>query len=170
MVVEGVAGVGWDEVAEIRLPSGELRHGIVLEVHDDLAVVEVLEGTAGMRIEASGCRSRASPMRIPVSRRPGSAAPANGRGEPLDGGPPIAADERAPIAGRPINPARRAVPAEPILTGVSAIDGLATLVRGQKLPIFSIGGLPHLELAAQVAAQASAGGEPFAVVVRRHGR
>jgi V/A-type H+-transporting ATPase subunit B len=163
MVVEGVAGVGWDEVAEIRLGDGELRHGIVLEVHDDLAVVEVLESTAGMRIDACRVSFTGSPMRIPVSAAWLGRA-CDGRGRPLDGGPPIVADEQREIAGRPINPARRAVPAEPILTGVSAIDGLVSLVRGQKLPIFSIGGLPHLELAAQVAAQASAGGEPFAVV------
>ncbi len=89
----------------------------------------------------------------------------NGRGEPLDGGPPILGDgARRRSRATPINPRRAPAPGDPVLTGVSAIDGLATLVRGQKLPIFSVGGLPHLELAAQVAAQARAGDEPFAVV------
>jgi V/A-type H+-transporting ATPase subunit B len=88
----------------------------------------------------------------------------NGRGEPLDGGPPVAADKRREVGGRPINPVERATPHDPVLTGVSAVDGLATLVRGQKLPVFSVGGLPHLELAAQAAGQARAGTEPFAVV------
>ena len=88
----------------------------------------------------------------------------NGRGEPLDGGPPVLGAELVEVAGDPINPTMRARPSEPVLTGVSAIDALATLVRGQKLPVFSVGGLPHLELAAQVAAQARAGEESFAVV------
>jgi V/A-type H+-transporting ATPase subunit B len=88
----------------------------------------------------------------------------NGRGEPIDGGPPIAGAPLRDVVGLAINPTERATPADAIITGVSAIDGLATLVRGQKLPIFSVGGLPHLELAAQVAAQANVAGEPFAIV------
>jgi V/A-type H+-transporting ATPase subunit B len=103
------------------------------------------------------------PLRVPVG--PGwLGRVCNGRGEPVDGGPPVDGDQAAPVAGFPINPAAREPPAEPVLTGVSAIDALTTLVRGQKLPIFSVAGLPHLELAAQVAAQASAGGEPFSVI------
>ncbi len=163
LVVEGVAGVGWDEVAEIRLGTGEQRNGVVLDVHGDIAVVEVLEGTSGMRLDDARVSFTGAPMQIAVG-------PAwlgrvcNGRGEPIDGGPPITGTERREIAGQPINPATRAVPRDAILTGVSAVDGLASLVRGQKLPIFSVGGLPHLELASQIAAQASAGDEPFAVV------
>jgi V/A-type H+-transporting ATPase subunit B len=88
----------------------------------------------------------------------------SGRGKPLDGGPPIFAEQSAPVNGSPLNPTVRETPREPILTGISAIDGLTTLVRGQKLPIFSVGGLPHLELATQIAAQAHAGDAPFAVV------
>ena len=163
MVVGDVTDVGWDEVAEIRLPSGELRHGVVLDVHDDLALVEVLEGTGGIGLEGVRVAFSGSPMRIPVGDD-WLGRVCNGRGEPLDGGPPIVGERTRPIAGEPINPARRARPQDPVLTGVSAIDGLATLVRGQKLPIFSVGGLPHLELAAQVAVQARAGDEPFAVV------
>ena len=88
----------------------------------------------------------------------------NGRGEPADGGPPVLAAVTMPVSGSPLNPTYREPPAEPVLTGVSAINALTTLVRGQELPIFSVSGLPHLELAAQIAAQASAGHEPFSVV------
>jgi V/A-type H+-transporting ATPase subunit B len=163
LVVADVEGVGWDEVGEIRLGSGEVRHGVVIEVERDLAVVEVLEGTggigaAGVRVAFSG-----SPMRIPVGEG-WLGRICNGRAEPLDGGPPILSERTQAIAGEPINPTSRAAPSEAVLTGVSAIDGLATLVRGQKLPIFSVGGLPHLDLAAQIAAQARAAEEPFAVV------
>jgi V/A-type H+-transporting ATPase subunit B len=163
LCVEGVQGVGWDEVAEIHLESGEVRHGIVLEVAGDLAVVQVFEGTRGLALGRARVSFGGGPMRIPV----GDAwlgRVCNGRGEPLDGGPPVLGAELREIGGHPINPAARATPGDPILTGVSVIDGLATLVRGQKLPIFSIGGLPHLELAAQLAAQATVQDEPFAVV------
>jgi V/A-type H+/Na+-transporting ATPase subunit B len=163
LVVRGATGVGWDEFATIRDTAGHERHGLVLEVDRELAVVQVLEGTAGlsatgMRVEFSG-----SPLRIPVG--PGwLGRVCTGRGEPMDGGPPIIGDATAAVTGFPMNPVVRQPPAEPVLTGVSVIDGLTTLVRGQKLPIFSVAGLPHLDLAAQVAAQASAGGEPFCVV------
>ena len=163
IVVEDVAGVAWDEVAEIRLESGEVRHGTVLDVHDDLAVLEILEGTAGMRLDSARVAFSGAPMQIPVGEG-WLGRTCNGRGEPIDGGPPVLAGERRPVAGAPINPARRAAPSEAILTGVSAIDGMATLVRGQKLPVFSVGGLPHLELAAQIAAQAHVEGQPFAIV------
>jgi V/A-type H+-transporting ATPase subunit B len=88
----------------------------------------------------------------------------NGRGDPADGGPPVLGRRTVAVAGHPLNPTRREPPSEPVLTGVSAIDALTTLVRGQKLPVFSVAGLPHLELATQIAAQATAGDEPFAVV------
>jgi len=163
VVVEGVDGVGWDEVAEIRLDDGELRHGVVLDVDRDMAVVEVFEGTDALRLGHLRVAFSGEPMRIPVGEG-WLGRVCNGRGEPLDGGPPVVGSTHSDIAGSPINPAARETPSEAILTGVSAIDGLATLVRGQKLPIFSVGGLPHLELAAQIAAQARAGDEPFAVV------
>jgi V/A-type H+-transporting ATPase subunit B len=163
LVVEGVSDVAWDEVAEVRLDSGELRHGVVLDVDDTLAVVEVYEGTAGVQLGGVRVAFTGSPLRVPVGEG-WLGRVCNGRGEPLDGGPPVVGDELRSVAGSPINPRARATPREAILTGVSAIDGLATLVRGQKLPIFSVGGLPHLELAAQVAAQAHTGDEPFAVV------
>jgi len=168
LVVQGVAGVGWDEFAQIRLPGGELRHGLVLEVNRDLAVVQVLEGTAGIDLGAVSVSFDGTPLQIPVGEG-WLGRVCNGRGEPLDGGPPVLAPTMSPVSGVPLNPLMREPPAEPVLTGVSAIDGLTTLVRGQKLPVFSVAGLPHLELAAQIAAQATAGGAPFSVVVAAMG-
>jgi V/A-type H+-transporting ATPase subunit B len=156
VLVEGVEGVGWDELAEIHADSGPARHGIVLEVRKDLAVVQVFEGTGGLRLDDSRVTFAGTPLRVPVGVG-WLGRVCNGLGEPLDDGPPVFGSESREAAGRPINPASREAPSETIVTGVSAIDGLATLVRGQKLPIFSVGGLPHLELAAQVAAQARAG-------------
>jgi V/A-type H+/Na+-transporting ATPase subunit B len=168
LVVQGVAGVGWDEFARIRLGDGELRHGLVLEVDRDLAVVQVLEGTDGIDPADVSVSFDGSPLRVPVG--PGWLGRiCNGRGEPLDGGPPVFGTRTAAVAGSPLNPTMREPPADPVLTGVSAVDGLTTLVRGQKLPVFSVAGLPHLELATQIAAQASAGGEPFCVVVAAMG-
>ncbi len=163
LVVRGVAGVGWDEFATIRDGTGRERHGLVLEADRDLAVVQVLEGTTGLTATSTRVGFTGSPLRIPV----GSdwlGRVCTGRGDPMDGGAPVTGEATAAVTGFPMNPVVREPPAEPVLTGVSAIDGLTTLVRGQKLPIFSVAGLPHLELAAQVAAQASAGGEPFSVV------
>lgn len=162
-VVEGVSGVGWDAFVRITLDSGELRHGLVLEVDRGLAVVQVLEDTAGM--DPSGIRVAfaGEPLRIPV----GSGwlgRVCNGRGEPIDGGPPVFGPADAAVGGAPINPVRREPPSDPVLTGVGAVDALTTLVRGQKLAVLSVAGLPHLELAAQIAAQSTAGGEAFSVV------
>jgi V/A-type H+-transporting ATPase subunit B len=173
MIVRGVHGVGWDEFATIRFGDPNLgsadgrdmqvRHGLVLETSGDLAVVQVLEGTAGMEPAVTRVEFSGSPLRIPVG--PGwLGRVCNGRGEPIDGGPPVTGSQTAPVAGYPISPAARQPPAEPVLTGVSVIDALTTLVRGQKLPIFSVAGLPHLELATQLAAQAAAGNQPFSVV------
>ena len=163
LVVRGVQGVGWDESAQIRLPGGQLRHGLVLEVDRDLAVVQVLEGTAGIEPARVSVGFDGSPLRVPVGPS-WLGRVCNGRGEPLDDGPPVLGTTTAPVAGYPLNPTRREPPADPVITGVSAIDALTTLVRGQKLPVFSVAGLPHLELATQIAAQATAGGEPYAVV------
>jgi V/A-type H+/Na+-transporting ATPase subunit B len=163
LVVRGVTDIGWDEFATIRDAVGGERHGLVLEVDRELAVVQVLEGTAGLGATSTRVEFSGTPLRIPV----GSdwlGRVCTGRGEPMDGGPPITGEVTAAVTGFPMNPVVRQPPAEPVLTGVSVIDGLTTLVRGQKLPIFSVAGLPHLDLAAQVAAQASAGGEPFCVV------
>jgi V/A-type H+/Na+-transporting ATPase subunit B len=163
LVVRGVDGVGWDEFATIRMETGQTRHGLVLEADRDLAVVQVLEGTEGMRPTATRVAFSGSPLRVPVGPD-WLGRVCNGRGDPIDGGPPVTGEVSLPVAGFPINPVLREPPAEPVLTGISVIDALTTLVRGQKLPIFSVAGLPHLELAAQLAAQASAGGDPFSVV------
>lgn len=163
LVVRDIEGVGWDEFAVVRLGSGERRHAMVLDVDDDLAVVEVFEGTQGIAPASTTVTFDGQPLEIPVG-------PAwlgrvcNGRGDPLDGGPPIFCAGAAPVSGYPLNPTSRQPPSEPVITGVSAIDALTTLVRGQKLPVFSIAGLPHLELAAQIAAQASTGTADFSVV------
>jgi V/A-type H+-transporting ATPase subunit B len=163
LVVRSVDGVGWDEFAQVRLGSGEERHGLVLEVDRDLAVVQVLEGTDGIDPCAARVAFAGETLRIPVGEA-WLGRVCNGRGEPIDGGPPILASASAAVGGAPLNPTMREPPAEPVFTGVSAIDGLNTLVRGQKLPIFSVAGLPHLELATQIAAQATVHGEPFSVV------
>lgn len=163
MVIGGVSGVGWDEYVHITLESGERRHGVVLDANRDLAVVQLFEGTQGIdptrvRVAFSG-----SPLRVPTGLG-WLGRITNGRGTPVDGGPPILADTTAAVAGSPINPEHREPPADPVRTGIGAIDGLTTLVRGQKLPLFSVAGLPHLELAIQIAAQASSAGEDFNVV------
>jgi len=166
LVVQPASGVGWDEFALVRLDGGSeeaTRHGLVLEVDRDLAVLQVLEGTDGIDPARTAVAFSGEPLHVTVG-------PAwlgrvcNGRGEPVDGGPPVLGAARAATTGQPINPLLREPPAEPVLTGLSALDGFATLVRGQKLPLFSVAGLPHLTLATQVASQASAGGEPFSVV------
>lgn len=163
MVVRGVRDVGWDEFAIIRVAGGADRHGLVLDVDSDLAVVEVLEGTQGMSTTSTSVSFDGHPLEIPVGTS-WLGRVCDGRGQPRDGGPPILGQRRMPVEGRPLNPTMRQPPTDPIITGVSAIDALTTLVRGQKLPIFSVAGLPHLELAAQIAAQASVGDEPFSVI------
>jgi V/A-type H+-transporting ATPase subunit B len=163
VVLRSVSGVGWDEFARIRMGNGEVRHGLVLEVDHDLAVVEVLEGTDGLEAARVRVEFAGTPMRVRVGDG-WLGRVCNGRGEPVDGGPPVFGETWVPVSGSPLNPVRREPPADPVLTGVSVVDALTTLVRGQKLPVFSAAGLPHLELATQLAAQATAGGDPFAVV------
>jgi V/A-type H+-transporting ATPase subunit B len=163
VVVEGVRAVGWDEETVVRTDAGGLRHGVVLEVHGDLAVVQVYEGTDGLGRSNTRVAFTGGPVTVPVGEQ-WLGRVTNGRGDPIDEGPPVLGDRRRPVSGRPINPASRATPKEAIMTGISAVDGFATLVRGQKLPIFSVGGLSHLDLAIQLAAQAHAGDEPFRVV------
>ncbi|WP_298460812.1 V-type ATP synthase subunit B [uncultured Cellulomonas sp.] len=165
LVLRGTTGVGWDEYAQIRGDGdgGAVRHGLVLEVDRDLAVVQVLEGTEGLTRGTTHARFSGTPLHVPVGTG-WLGRVCNGRGEPVDGGPPVSGRHRAPVAGHPLNPVRREPPSQPVITGISAIDALTTLVRGQKLPIFSVAGLPHLELAAQVAAQATTGAEGFCVV------
>jgi V/A-type H+/Na+-transporting ATPase subunit B len=161
-VVEGVTGVGYDEFVRVRTSAG-IREGIVVETDRDLAIVQIIEGTAGLAPNEVRMAFAGSPLRIPVGDG-WLGRVCDGRGRPIDGGPPITSPQLAPVAGAPLNPVWREPPADPVITGVSAIDVLTTLVRGQKLPIFSVPGLPHLELATQIAAQAGVGGEPFCVV------
>ena len=165
MVVEQVEGVTYDELCEIALPNGEIRHGKVLEVNGDRAVVQLYESAAGINLRDSKVRFLGHPLELAVSEDMLGRV-FNGMGHPIDGGPDILAEAHLDINGLPMNPAARAYPAEFIQTGVSTIDGLNTLVRGQKLPIFSGSGLPHKELAAQIARQAKVLGddEKFAVV------
>jgi V/A-type H+-transporting ATPase subunit B len=163
MVVSGVSDVGWNDYAEVRLESGERRHAVVLEVSDTRAVVQVLEGTQGLDLQRPRVAFTGAPLRVPVGPQ-WLGRTCNGTGQPLDGGPPIAGEDDADVNGAPMNPVQRDTPRDPILTGVSVIDGLTTLVRGQKLPIFSVGGLPHLELATQVAVQSHTDDGSFAVV------
>ena len=165
MVVEGVEGVTFDELVEIELPSGEKRRGKVLEVNGSKAVVQLFELAQGINLAQSKVRFLGHPLELAVSEDMLGRV-FNGMGQPIDGGPDILAEAHLDINGLPMNPAARAYPAEFIQTGVSAIDGLNTLVRGQKLPIFSGSGLPHAELAAQIARQARVLGdnETFAVV------
>ena len=165
MIVKNVEGVTYDELAEIELPNGEVRRCKVLEVEDDHAVVQLFESAQGINLAQSKVRFLGHPLQLGVSEDMLGRV-FNGMGEPIDGGPAIIAEEHRDINGLPMNPAARAYPAEFIQTGVSTIDGLNTLVRGQKLPIFSASGLPHAALAAQIARQAKVLGdnENFAVV------
>ena len=154
MIVKNVEGVTYDELAEIELPNGEVRRCKVLEVEDDHAVVQLFESAQGINLAQSKVRFLGHPLQLGVSEDMLGRV-FNGMGEPIDGGPAILAEEHRDINGLPMNPAARAYPAEFIQTGVSTIDGLNTLVRGQKLPIFSASGLPHAALAAQIAPSAS---------------
>ena len=165
MVVKQVEGVTYDELGELELPNGDVRRCKVLEVEGDTAVVQLFESAQGINLAGTKVRFLGHPLELGVSEDMLGRV-FNGMGEPIDGGPEILADAHRDINGLPMNPAARAYPAEFIQTGVSTIDGLNTLVRGQKLPIFSCSGLPHAALAAQIARQARVLGanENFAVV------
>ena len=165
MLVEGVEGVKYDELVEVVQDGGETRRGKVLEVRDDKAVVQLFENTQGLKISSAKVRFLGRSMSLAVSEDMLGRV-FSGLGTPRDGGAPVVPDKVMDVNGMPINPAARDYPNEFIQTGISAIDGLNTLVRGQKLPVFSMSGLPHAELAAQIARQAKVRGsqEKFAVV------
>ena len=165
MVVKGVEDVGYDELGEIELANGELRHCKVLELNGTDAVVQLFENSAGMNLKESKVRFLGHGNQLGVSLDMLGRV-FDGMGRPIDGGAEIIPDEYLDINGLAMNPAAREYPSEFIQTGVSAIDGLNTLVRGQKLPIFSGSGLPHANLAAQIARQAKVRGtdSKFAVV------
>ena len=158
IVVEGVHGVGFDEVVEIQARDGEIRFGRTLEVNEDRAVVQVLQGTSGLTREQTRVRFTGRSLELPVSRDMLGRV-FDGLGRPRDGSPAPLADDLRDVNGSAINPYAREYPRDFIQTGVSAIDGMNSLVRGQKLPIFSGNGLPHDRLAAQIARQARLLGE-----------
>ncbi|MGB7876936.1 MAG: V-type ATP synthase subunit B [Anaerolineales bacterium] len=160
--VEGIGSVGYDEVVEIIDARGRMRLGRVLEVGESLAVIEVFAGTSGLSIDGTRIHFMGTPYHIPVAEEMLGRI-FNGLGKPLDGGPEPLADRYADINGQPINPTARVYPVDYIQTGISTIDGMNTLLRGQKLPIFSAAGLPHDQLAAQIVRQVALGvpvGEP----------
>ena len=165
MLVRGVQGVTYDEMGEIELVNGERRRCKVLEIDGGNAMVQLYEASTGINLDSSKVRFLGRTMELGVSEDMLSRM-FDGMGKPIDGGPDILPEKRMDINGLPMNPAARSYPEEFIQTGVSAIDGLNTLVRGQKLPIFSASGLPHANLAAQIARQAKVRGtdESFAVV------
>ena len=165
MLVKQVDGVKYDELGEIELPGGEIRRCRVLEVNGRNVLVQLFDSAAGMSLAHSKVRFMGHGVELAVSENMLGRV-LDGMGEPMDGGAPILARKRLDINGTPINPAARLYPSEFIQTGISTIDGLNTLVRGQKLPIFSGSGLPHANLAAQIARQAKVAGEEsnFAVV------
>ncbi len=165
MLVKSVEGVKYDELGEIELANGETRRCKVLEINGSNALVQLYEASTGINLSNSKVRFLGHSLELGVSGDMLGRV-FNGMGKTIDNGPEILPEERRDINGLPMNPAARAYPSEFIQTGVSAIDGLNTLVRGQKLPIFSASGLPHANLAAQIARQAKVIGsdEPFAVV------
>lgn len=165
MLVEGVQGATYNELVEIHQQNGEVRQGKVLEINGDKALVQLFEGAQGLHISSAKARFTGRSQELAVSVDMLGRV-FDGTGNPRDGGAPIIPEARLDINGQPINPTARDYPNEFIQTGVSAIDGLNTLVRGQKLPVFSASGLPHADLAAQIARQAKVlgGDDNFAVV------
>jgi ATP synthase alpha/beta chain, C terminal domain./ATP synthase alpha/beta family, nucleotide-binding domain./ATP synthase alpha/beta family, beta-barrel domain. len=165
MLVEGVEGAKYNELVEIELADGSVRRGQVLEVNEDKALIELFEGSTGINLNTTKVRFLGRGIELGVSMDILGRV-FDGFGRPRDNGPKIMPEKRLDINGSPINPVSRDYPSEFIQTGISAIDGLNTLVRGQKLPIFSASGLPHSRLAAQIARQARVLGaeEKFAVV------
>jgi V/A-type H+-transporting ATPase subunit B len=165
IVVEKVEDVRYDELVEIELPDGERRRGRVLEISTDRALVQIFEGTSGIDVNETKVRFTGKVLRLPVSKEILGRI-FNGRGDPIDGGTPIIPEKMHDINGYPINPYSRDYPSEFIQTGISTIDGMNPMVRGQKLPIFSGSGMPHNRIAAQVARQSTVlgGHEDFAVV------
>lgn len=165
MLVEGVSGIKYDELVQIIQQDGDIRRGKVLEIDGDKALVQLFESAQGLKISTSKARFLGRSIELAVSYDMLGRV-FDGMGEPMDGGPAIIPEKRMDINGAPINPSARDYPEEFIQTGISAIDGLNTLVRGQKLPVFSGSGLPHANLAAQIARQAKVLGTQasFAVV------
>lgn len=168
VVLEGVRDAAFDEIVEMTVNGTEKRLGRIIEIHEDKAVIQVFEGTSGMALRNTHTRLTGHPMLLGVSEDM-LGRTFNGIGKPIDDLGPIEAEKYIDINGKPLNPVSREYPRNYIRTGISSIDGLTTLIRGQKLPIFSGNGLPHDELAAQLVRQASLGDssdsdEKFAIV------
>lgn len=167
LIAEQMTGVGYDELVEVVSPDEHVRRGRILAIEGDRAVVQVLDGTSGLSLPGTRVRTRGEVARVAVGADLIGRI-LDGSGSPIDGGPPLRAEAYRNVNGLPINPVARDHPSEFIETGISAIDGLNTLVRGQKLPIFSGFGLPAAELAAQIASDAAVpgatGGDEFVVV------
>jgi len=165
LFVEAVKDVGYNELVRVIAPDGSERRGQILEVSDKMAVVQVFEGTSGLDVKGTAVRFTGETIKLPVSSDMLGRV-LDGSGTPIDGGPNIIPEDYWDVHGAPINPCARTYPREFIQTGVSAIDGMNTLVRGQKLPFFSGAGLPHNAVAAQVARQARVRGtgETFTTV------
>ncbi len=165
LIVKSIHNVGYNEVVKIRSPSGEMLTGTVLEASRGKAIIQVFEGTRGLDADKTTIRFTGDTLKLPVSTEILGRV-LDGSGNPLDKGPPLTAQDHWDINGSPINPYARQYPRQPIQTGLSVIDGLNTLVRGQKLPIFSGSGLPHNRIAAQIVRQADIPGEEsdFAIV------
>ena len=164
VAIRGIHHVGYNELVEIVDGRGVLRLGMTLEVSEDAAVIQVFEGTSGLKLETTRVRFKGEPLAMPVSEEVLGRI-FDGLGRPVDGGPEAVGEERD-VNGLPVNPTARDYPRKFIQTGISAIDGMNTLVRGQKLPIFSGSGLPHRQIVAQITRQAKIVGEEaqFAVV------
>lgn len=158
MIVEGISGVAYGEVVEVVTPGGETKRGQVLDAYEDRAIVQVYEGTSGIDTARTRVRFTGETVKFGVGTELIGRV-FSGKGMPIDGGPRPIFEDEWDVHGAPINPSAREYPSEFIQTGISAIDGMNTLVRGQKLPIFSGAGLPHNELAAQIARQAKVLGE-----------
>ena len=166
VVLEGIRGAAYDEIVEMTVDGKEKKLGRIIEIYKDKAIIQVFEGTEDMALRNTHTRLTGHPMEIAVSESM-LGRTFNGIGEPIDGLGDIVSGEKLDINGKPLNPVTREYPRNYIRTGISAIDGLTTLIRGQKLPIFSGNGLPHDQLAAQIVQQASLGedsDEEFAIV------
>ena len=165
VVLEGVRGASYDEIVEMTVGGNEKKLGRIVEVYEDKAIIQVFEGTEGMALRNTHTRLTGHPMELAVSEDM-LGRTFNGIGVPIDGLGDIRSDIKLDVNGKPLNPVSREYPRNYIRTGISAIDGLTTLIRGQKLPIFSGNGLPHDQLAAQIVQQASLGDsdEKFAIV------
>ena len=167
IALEGVQDAAFDEIVEITVDKKEKKLGRIIECYKDKAVVQVFQGTENMSLVNTHTKLTGHPMEVALSADV-LGRTFNGLGQPIDGLGPIVAEEKRDINGKPLNPVSREYPRNYIRTGISAIDGLTTLIRGQKLPIFSGNGLPHDQLAAQIVKQASLGddadGEKFAIV------